>query len=294
MSKKIDCRAFADSILDNITEDIEQRISVKCVRPTLVVLTVGEISPASQSYIRNKQKACERVGINYNHIAFTENESLQNIYQVIDELNQDEKVGGIILQLPIKHQFIDNPEIISHKISTVKDVDGFNFDVGGYLYEGFQNFPIKLYPCTALGVYRLLINEYGSVKNLAGKNVTIIGRSKLVGKPLALMLNDANCTVTLCHSHTRNLEQHLQNADIIISAIGKMNLLENKLPERCETIIDVGVNRGDDGKLHGDISEEAKELHSDRYTPVPGGVGLLTVAMLMSNTWVTSKEILGY
>jgi methylenetetrahydrofolate dehydrogenase (NADP+)/methenyltetrahydrofolate cyclohydrolase len=294
MSKKIDCKSFSDNILDEIAAEVKIRMDAHCVCPTLVVLTVGEVSSASQAYIRNKQKACERVGIQYNHIAFSEKEDLQYIFQTIERLNRDDSVGGIILQLPIQHQIINNPEIISHKIAASKDVDGFHSDIGWYLYEGYKKFSNNLYPCTALGVYRLLISEYQGVENLAGKNITIIGRSKLVGKPLALMLNDANCTVTLCHSYTKNIQNHLQNADIIISAIGKMDTLEDKLPEHCEMIIDVGINRGSDGKLHGDISEEAKIKCADKYTSVPGGVGLLTVAMLMENTWSASKKILGY
>lgn len=289
MGRPIDCKKFSDDLLSLIAKSIQ----TKQAHPILSVLTIGEVSAASQAYIRNKQKACERVGIIYQHIAFSSTENVSTIINIIKQLNDNPQVGGIIVQLPIQHEVLNaNPDgvkVITSQIDPSKDVDGFSFNAGGFLYEGFKKHPYRLYPCTACGVYRLLLGAFDGLEGLKGKNVTIVGRSDLVGKPLALMLQDADCTVTVCHSKTKNLNDHLKNADILISATGVPGLLEN-LPTTYEAIIDVGITRGEDGKLHGDISEEIKRKHSEMYTSVPGGIGLVTVTMLISNVWLAYQE----
>lgn len=246
----IDCKKYADEILDSITG-----------YGHLAVISVGS-DPASMSYIRGKKKDCERVGFGFTHFQFSEDGDKYDIIGEIWKLNAREDVTGIIVQLPLPGH-LDPDEICQH-IDPEKDVDGF-----------LPGSPFK--PCTPEGIVHLLMRELG---DLAGKSATIIGRGKLVGKPLMQMLLDEDMTVTVCHSKTResDLQTLVTIPDAVIVAIGKARGLD--LHTWWDTlVIDCGVNRAEDGKLCGDVAR----CNSDRITPVPGGVGLLTRAMLMKH-----------
>jgi methylenetetrahydrofolate dehydrogenase (NADP+)/methenyltetrahydrofolate cyclohydrolase len=251
----IDCKKYAQEILD----------AVKAIpnKNKLVILTVGD-NPASESYVKGKIKDCEYCGIPYEHIRCTP-ESLS--HQII-EADLSSSVNGIIVQLPLPKGM--NSKLYTDKILLNKDVDGFK-----------DNSPFK--PCTPEGIMYLLRKELG---DLTGKNVLVIGRGKLVGEPIAKMLLDANCTVTVAHSKTKNLHLHLRSADVIISAVGKLDTVDLKSCWNAEIVVDVGVNRDANGKLVGDCYDfdQSFLVNPDmRVTPVPGGIGLLTRAMLMAH-----------
>ena len=260
---------------------------------TLVVIQVGN-NEASNIYIKNKKKACEKVGINFLHYKFSSDIKFSEAVETIEKINNNPDVTGIIVQKPLP----DHLEGIEQYISPSKDVDGFTFENLGKLASGYKN----IIPCTPSGILDLFKDYNIDIK---GKNVVIIGRSNIVGKPMALasLLEDA--TVTICHSKTKNLKFYTTNADIIIVAIGKAKYLTSEyLTSKCFCIIDVGINKDENGKLCGDCDYDNiikfwNELEESGYnntrfiTPVPGGVGPLTVASLLANTlycYYKSKE----
>ena len=249
-------------------------------KPTLAVILVGE-NPASQIYVRNKKKTAEKLGINSISIEYpseiTENELLEKI----DELNDDENVTAILVQLPLPAH-IDKNKVID-KILPQKDVDGLTPYNLGKLFSGEEPY---VYPCTPKGIL-LLLDEYGI--ELEGKHVVVVGRSNLVGKPVAQLLLKRNATVTMCHSHTKNLANITKTADIVVSAVGKNVIGEKMLKSNC-VIIDVGIFRDENGKLSGDVDFENVSKISAYISPVPGGVGPMTIASLMLNTVELAKK----
>ena len=242
-------------------------------RPKLAVILVGN-DPASKIYVRNKNKACEEVGINYEEHVLEETTKMEDLLQLIDRLNSDDSINGILLQAPLpKHLEINRA---FEEISPIKDVDGFNPINVGKLLIGEDTF----ISCTPYGIIKML-EEYNIP--IQGKNAVVVGRSNIVGKPLAQCLLNKNATVIICHSKTENLSDYTKNADILISAVGKADLITADMVKEGATVIDVGMNRNDNGKLCGDVDfENVKEIAS-YITPVPGGVGPMTITMLMNN-----------
>lgn len=257
---------------DKIKDEIKLKTKNYLIKPTLAVIQIGD-DEASNIYIKTKAKACEYVGINFIHIKFEENTLEQEIVNKIIELNNDSYVNGILLQLPIPLKF--NQYKLLNLINKAKDVDGLTDINMGMLFKGNNN----LIPCTPNGIIKLL-EEYNI--DLEGKHAVVVGRSNLVGKPLAMLLLQKNATVTICHSKTKNLEYFTKQADILISAVGKKDLITKDMVKEDVIVVDVGMNRVD-GKLYGDVAfEDIKDIAS-YITPVPGGVGPMTVAMLLYN-----------
>lgn len=260
------------SLSDKIKEDLTRKIKSYLVKPCLAVIQIGD-DEASNIYIRSKEKACNKVGINFIHTKFDENVSEQEVINKIIELNNDDYVNGILLQLPIPDKF--NQYKLLNLINKNKDVDGLTDINSGLLFKGNNN----LVPCTPLGIIKLL-QEYNI--EISGKHAVIVGKSNLVGKPLAMLLLQNGATVTICHSKTVNLKEYTKQADILISAVGKKDLITKDMVKQNATVVDVGINRVD-GKIYGDVDfENVKDIVS-YITPVPGGVGPMTVAMLLAN-----------
>ncbi len=255
-----------------VQEKIKSEIKNCMIRPSVAVIQVGD-NPASNSYIKNKEKSCSAVGIYFRLYKFEDGTPELTIINKIKELNNDEYVNGIMIQLPLPPQY--NEKRLVNAISNAKDVDGLtDINVGR-----FVNGKKTLIPCTALAVMRILEEENISV---VGKNVVIIGRSKLVGKPLSTLMLYNDATVTVCHSKTINLKDFTLNADIVVVACGVPKLLTADMVKEGAVVIDVGINRVD-GKLVGDVDFEEVSKKASHITPVPGGVGPMTVAMLLEN-----------
>lgn len=257
----LDGKALAESIKG----DLHEIVIKHNLHPCLAIVTVGD-DPASAIYVRNKKKACDEIGIACRHECLPDNTTESNLIKLIKELNRDESVHGIIVQLPLPKHI--NPNKITDAIWRSKDVDGFGRDS-------------LFHPCTPEGIIRLLDHHLIPIES---KNVVIVGRSNIVGRPLARMMLDRNANVTVLHSKTTDSDRHmyLRNADIIVSAVGSPMLVVPINVSPYTTIIDVGINRDQNGKLCGDVHPLAYEF-SHAYTPVPGGVGPMTVAMLMEH-----------
>ena len=263
-----------------LAQEIRADLKIKCeeqkekgINPKLAVIMVGD-DKASQVYVRNKSKACEETGVEFEEHLLPANIEQKVLIDLIEKLNQDQKVHGILLQSPIpKH--LDINEAFG-AISPDKDVDGFNPVNVGKLCLNQDTFV----SCTPYGVMKMF--EAYDI-DLSGKNVTIIGRSNIVGKPLIQCCLNKNATVTVCHSKTKDLKQHTQNADVVIAAIGKSKFITADMIKQGAVVIDVGINRGEDGKLTGDVDFENVKEKASYITPVPGGVGPMTIAMLMNN-----------
>ena len=252
--------------------DIKAEIKGCMIRPSLAVIQIGD-DDASNVYIKNKEKACQEVGIYFRHFKYDDDTPELSIINKIKELNNDEYVNGIIVQLPIPEKY--NEKRILNTIINSKDVDGLTDINTGRLVNGKKT----LVPCTPLGIMTLL-KKYEV--ELEGKNVVIIGRSKLVGRPLlSLMLNE-NATVTICHSKTADLAEYTKNADIIVVAAGVPKLLTGDMVKKGCVVVDVGINRVDD-KLCGDVDFDSVSKKASYISPVPGGVGPMTIASLLSN-----------
>ena len=274
----IDGRAHANLLLSNLSTEITKFKASHNATPKLAVVIVGD-DPASKIYVRNKATNARAIGMLSEIIAFDKTARQDKILRTIDQLNNDNSVHGIIVQLPLpKH--INSLEIIS-AISPSKDVDGFHPINVGKLHTGDSS---GLFPCTPLGIIYLL-KHY--LHELAGKHAVIIGRSNIVGKPVAALLLQENCTVTICHSQTKDLASITSKADIVISAMGKPNFLGPEYFKAYATIIDVGINRVETygkARLVGDVDFENTASKAAFITPVPGGVGPMTIAFLLSNT----------
>lgn len=263
----------ASSIKERLKKEIQEMEDKIGRRPKLVIITVGD-DPASKVYVRNKMKAAEECGIKVDHLIYDSDENPQRVIDYIDMLNYADRIDGIMVQLPLPKGW-DEREIID-AIHPDKDVDGLTTINIGRLRSGQPCFK----PCTAAGVIDLC-KYYGI--DLDGKDITIIGRSNIVGKPLADLMMVEGATVTQCHSHTKQLQNHTDYADIVISAIGQPKFITDFYVHGCQTIIDVGINRDENGKLCGDVDFEIVEKIVEHITPVPGGVGPMTVAELMVN-----------
>ncbi len=270
------------ALAKKIRSELKERVATlqsKIMRPPgLAVLMVGD-NPASTVYVRNKELACEKVGIASFGRHFSENTSQEELERVIEELNQDDRVDGILVQLPLPSHF--DTVALLHKIHPDKDADGLHPINLGKLVRS----EVGLRSCTPAGVMRLLA-EYNIP--IEGKNAVVVGRSILVGKPLALMLLEKNATVTIAHSRTQNLAKVCQNADILVAAVGKPEMIVKDMVKPGAVVIDVGINRIDRGegksKLVGDVAFDSVSEIASYITPVPGGIGPMTVAMLLSNT----------
>ena len=258
---------------DKIFENLKQRLNNMSEKPTLAVILVGE-NPASQIYVRNKKKTAENLGIYSIVINYPSNISEKILLDKIQELNNDNKITAILVQLPLpKH--IDKFKIID-AIAPEKDVDGLTPYNSGKLFSGEEPY---VYPCTPKGIL-LLLDEYNI--ELEGKHVVVIGRSNLVGKPVAQMLLNRNATVTMCHSHTKNLSDITKTADIVVSAVGKNIIGEKMLKSNC-VVVDVGIFKDVNGKICGDVDFASASKIAAYISPVPGGVGPMTIASLMYN-----------
>ena len=247
--------------------------------PGLAVVVVGD-DPASAVYVRNKHKACLDVGIESLQIEYPENTSEEELLSKIDELNLDHRVDGILVQLPLPRH-IDEEKVIN-RISPKKDVDAFHPVNVGKITIGNYSF----LPCTPAGIISLL--DHYKVE-IEGKRCVVIGRSNIVGKPMALLLTERNGTVTLCHSRTKNLPDICREADIIVVAIGRAGFLKADMVKPGAVVIDVGINRLESGKLSGDVDFAEVEKVASMITPVPGGVGPMTITTLLKNTLVAAK-----
>ncbi len=277
-AKIIDGVAVSGSIRAELKERVAALLA-KGMRPGLAVIVVGE-NPASAVYVRNKMRACEQVGISSFRYAFPADAEPEQILNLIADLNIKDDVHGILVQLPLPSQF-SIPQIV-RTISAEKDVDGFHLYNMGGLVVGDTVFP----PCTPYGVVKLL--EHESIP-LEGKNVVVVGASNIVGKPMALMLMQRDATVCICHAKTRDLAQFTILADILVVAAGQPNLIVPQMVKTGAVVIDVGINRLPSGKLVGDVDFEGVRKKASYITPVPGGVGPMTVTMLLANT-VASAE----
>lgn len=259
---------------DKIIENLKIKVDTFDEKPTLVVILVGE-NPASKIYVNNKKKMAEKIGIHSEVINYPANITEAELLDKIEELNNNKKVTAILVQLPLpKHISKDN---VMNKIIPSKDVDGFTPYNFGKLFSGETP---TVYPCTPKGIL-LLLDEYNI--EIEGKHVVIVGRSNIVGKPLSQMMLNKNATVTICHSHTKNLSQITKTADILVSAVGK-NIIEGEMLKTDCVIVDVGIFKDENGKTRGDVDFESASKIASFISPVPGGVGPMTIASLMLNT----------
>lgn len=272
MATIIDGKTLAKKIRMKLKEKCEELIN-KHIQPKLAVIMVGD-NPASKVYVKNKSKACNEVGILYEEYLLEEDTTQEELIKLIKKLNEDKSINGILLQSPIP-QHLDINEAFK-AITYAKDVDGFTPSSVGKLCIGEDTF----ISCTPYGVMKMF-EEYNI--DLTGKNVVILGRSNIVGKPLIQCCLQKHATVTVCHSKTKNLDKHTKQADIIISAIGKPKFVTSDMVKDGVIVIDVGINRDENGKLVGDVDFENVKEKASYITPVPGGVGPMTIAMLMNN-----------
>jgi methylenetetrahydrofolate dehydrogenase (NADP+)/methenyltetrahydrofolate cyclohydrolase len=280
MTDIIDGKAMAAKLRENLAEQV-QALSYQ---PGLAVILVGE-NPASQVYVRNKIKACEKVGIRSIEILLPASSTDEDIALIIEQLNEDKSIDGILLQLPLPKHL--NSDRLVQLIAAEKDVDGLSFVNIGALVAGSSD---GIVPCTPQGAMLLLKSV---LDNLSGLNAVVIGRSLLFGKPMAHLLLQKNCTVTMAHSRTRDLQDLCSRADIIVAAVGVEKLVKGDWIKQGAVIIDVGINRMENGKLCGDVDFDAAQGIASAITPVPGGVGPMTIACLIANTLRAANNLRG-
>lgn len=274
----IDGKAVSKAVRERVAEETE-RLKKKGVTPGLAVIIVGE-DPASQVYVRNKEKACEEVGFYSEKFALPENTTQEELNSLVQELNERKDINGILCQLPLPAH-LDDKEVIN-LISPIKDVDAFHPENVGAIMIGDYHF----LPCTPAGVMELI---HSTGVDVCGKKAVVIGRSNIVGKPMAMLLLHENATVEITHSRTRNLSEITAGADILVAAIGKAKFVTADMVKEGAVVIDVGMNRDENGKLCGDVDFEAVKDKCSYITPVPGGVGPMTISMLMQNTLTAAK-----
>ena len=279
MAKIIDGREISRKTRENIKERTADFIEQYGRAPGLAVVIAGD-DPASQIYVRNKAKACEEVGFNSEVIRLPAEVSESELLSVIDKLKKDEKTDGILVQLPLPRGL--DSKVIIDAIPPEKDVDAFHVSNVGKIMLGEKCF----HPCTPAGIMKMLETEGISVD---GTECVVVGRSNIVGKPMAMLLLHANGTVTVCHSHTVNLKEITSRADILVAAVGKSKFITEDMVKEGAVVIDVGMNREENGKLTGDVDFEAVEKKASAITPVPGGVGPMTITMLLENTLLAAK-----
>ena len=273
MYKIISGKEISLSVKERVAEEVKD-LKKNGIEPCLAVILVGD-DPASKVYVNNKKKACEFCGIRSLEYLLPADASQEELNSLVEKLNSDESVNGILCQLPLPSH-LDEKEVLN-LIKPEKDVDAFHPENVGHIMIGDFNF----LPCTPAGIMEML--KYENI-GLDGKNCVIIGRSNIVGKPMAMLMLKENATVTVCHSHTANLKEICANADILVAAVGRAGFVTGDMVKPGAVVIDVGINRGVDGKLHGDVNFEEASAVAGYITPVPGGVGPMTRAMLMKNT----------
>ena len=278
MSLRIDGKKISSDIKEELKEQVKQ-LKEEGVSVCLAVIQVGN-DPASSVYVNNKKKACAYIGIESQAYELPEETTQEELLALIDRLNKDDHVNGILVQLPVPAH-MDEKEIIQ-AISPAKDVDGFHPQSAGALMIGSKGF----LPCTPAGVIQLMKR---SGVEMEGKNCVIVGRSNIVGKPMAMLMLRENATVTVTHSRTKNLKEVCKQADILIVAIGKPKFINEEYVKEGAVVIDVGIHRLEGKKLCGDVDFDAVEPHVSAITPVPGGVGPMTIAMLMDNCVETMR-----
>ena len=279
MANIIDGKAVSAQVKEGIRQEVEA-LKAKGIEIGLAVVIVGD-DPASQVYVKNKEKACEAVGFNSYKYALPAETTEEELLALVDKLNKDDKVDGILVQLPLPKHLDD--KIIINNIRPDKDVDAFHPVNVGKIMIGDYSF----LPCTPAGVMEL-IKSTGT--DVAGKECVVIGRSNIVGKPQAMLLLHQNGTVTITHSKTKNLKEVCARADILVAAVGRAKMVTADYIKEGAVVIDVGMNRDENGKLCGDVDFEDCKEKAGFITPVPGGVGPMTIAMLMKNTLTAGKE----
>ncbi len=280
MATIIDGKAISAAVRAELKSETEALIASTGVRPGLAVIIVGE-DPASQVYVRNKRRACDEIGYYSESYELPANTTQEELNTLVDKLNADPHIHGILCQLPLPKHLDENQVIL--RIDPKKDVDAFHpYNVGKIMIGDYS-----FLPCTPAGVMVLL--ERSGIE-VAGKECVVVGRSNIVGKPQAMLLLHANGTVTICHSRTRNLAEVCRRADILIAAIGKPEFFTADMVKEGAVVIDVGMNRKADGKLCGDVDFASVAPKASYITPVPGGVGPMTITMLMKNTLTAAKE----
>ena len=278
MAKIIDGKAISAAIRAEIKNEVAS-LKASGVVPGLAVVIVGE-DPASQVYVRNKGRACDEVGIYSEIIRLPEETSEAELLKVIDGLNFRREINGILVQLPLPHHI--NEKAVTARILPQKDVDAFHDENVGKIVAGAPSF----LPCTPAGVMELL---HRTGVDVGGRECVVVGRSNIVGKPMALLLLSENGTVTICHSKTKGLASHTRRADILVAAVGKPKFITGDMIKPGAVVIDVGINRTADGKLCGDVDFESAENVASLITPVPGGVGPMTITMLLKNAVTAAK-----
>ena len=279
MSKIIDGKAVSQSVKDRIKEQAAQLKEKYGVTAGLAVIIVGD-DPASRIYVNNKKKACEYVGFDSYEYALPKETTESELVELINKLNNDDRIDGILCQLPLPKHIDEN--VIINNIAPNKDVDAFHPVNVGKIMIGDYSF----LPCTPAGVMELIASTGVDVK---GKECVVVGRSNIVGKPMSMLLLHKSGTVTICHSKTKDLKAECKRADILVAAVGVPNLIKGDMIKEGAVVIDVGMNRLDNGKLCGDVEFETASKVASYITPVPGGVGPMTIAMLMQNTLTAAK-----
>ena len=274
----MDGKAVARSIREGLKEEVEG-LKKKGIHPGLAVVLVGE-NPASMVYVKNKGEACRSAGIYSEEHKLPEEMKEADLLRLIDQLNKDPRIHGILVQLPLPAHI--NKDHILASVSPAKDVDGFHEINMGRLLIGQEG----LVPCTPLGIMKLLEHYHIPVE---GRFAVVVGRSNIVGKPVAMMLLQRNATVTICHTRTKNMGEVCRMADILIAAAGRPGMITADMIREGAVVIDVGINRLDTGKLTGDVDFESASKRAGWITPVPGGVGPMTIAMLLYNTVKAAK-----
>ena len=281
MAKLIDGKAVSARLRQEMKAEVEA-LKEKGITPGLAVVLVGE-DPASQVYVRNKIRACEELGIRSENHLLPADTTQEALLGLIEELNHREEVSGILVQLPLPRQIRE--EAVIAAIAPEKDVDAFHAQNVGRIVQGSYRF----LPCTPAGVMELIRSTGVAVE---GKECVVIGRSNIVGKPMAMLMLHQNATVTICHSRTQSLAETARRADILIVAIGKAKFVTAGMVKEGAVVIDVGMNRDENGKLCGDVDFASVEPKAGYITPVPGGVGPMTITMLMRNT-ITAAKLAG-
>lgn len=279
MYKLIDGKAISAFVKQRIAEETA-KLKQQGVTPGLAVILVGE-DPASQIYVNSKERACAEVGFYSEKHTLPDSTTMEQLLALIDRLNKDPKIHGILCQLPLPRH-LDETAVI-HAIAPEKDVDAFHpANVGKIMIGDFD-----FLPCTPAGIMEMLAYEKIEI---AGKHCVVVGRSNIVGKPMAMLMLHKNATVTICHSRTRDLAEYCRSADILIAAVGKANFITADMIKPGAVVIDVGMNRPAGGKLCGDVDFENVKEKVSAITPVPGGVGPMTIATLMQNTLTAAKK----
>ena len=278
MAEFLDGKTISQKIKEGLKKEVEE-LKKNGIVPKLAVIMIGD-DPSSKIYVRNKSIACEQLGIEYEEYLLEENTTMKELLELIDKLNKDSSVNGILLQSPIPKGLDINEAFKS--IDPKKDVDGFNPINVGKLCLGQDSF----ISCTPYGIIKLL-EEYGI--QIEGKDAVVVGRSNIVGKPMMQCLLNKNATVTICHSKTIKLERVTKKADILVVAVGKPKFITADMVKEGAIVVDVGINREEDGKICGDVDFEEVSKVAAYITPVPGGVGPMTIAMLMNNIVKAAK-----